>query len=98
MHRLLEITENSQCQDPRDKVYGLLGLANDYEAGEIRLGAREECLEARKERIAGRSVKLEAGQEGLECADVGLESRLDPLEAGEDRLEPASARHGVAAP
>lgn len=29
MHRLMKITEKSLCQDPKDKIYGLLGLAND---------------------------------------------------------------------
>ncbi|KAH8745021.1 hypothetical protein F5882DRAFT_423371 [Hyaloscypha sp. PMI_1271] len=35
LHSLLEITENSLCREPRDKVYGLLGLANDCEVGDI---------------------------------------------------------------
>ncbi|KAM5349036.1 hypothetical protein ACJ41O_008859 [Fusarium nematophilum] len=28
---LLKITENSLCRDPRDKIYGLLGIANDVQ-------------------------------------------------------------------
>ena len=32
---LLNQTHNLQCTDPRDKVYGLLGLASDLNAGEL---------------------------------------------------------------
>jgi hypothetical protein len=35
LHRLIQITQNALCKDPRDKIYGLLGLANDYKPGEI---------------------------------------------------------------
>lgn len=34
---LLEATRDSLCSDPRDKVYGLLGLANNVRAGRIEI-------------------------------------------------------------
>ncbi|KAH8659958.1 hypothetical protein BX600DRAFT_467000 [Xylariales sp. PMI_506] len=35
LHKLVEITEGTLCRDPRDKVYGLLGLAKDCHPGDI---------------------------------------------------------------
>lgn len=35
LHKLLEITKDTLCQDPRDKVYGLLGIAKDCYLGDI---------------------------------------------------------------
>lgn len=35
LRSLLEISKESKCQDKRDKVYGLLGLASDMAKGEI---------------------------------------------------------------
>jgi hypothetical protein len=35
LHSLIDITENSLCRDPRDKLYGLLGLADDVQAGDF---------------------------------------------------------------
>ncbi|KAH7131598.1 hypothetical protein B0J13DRAFT_642410 [Dactylonectria estremocensis] len=34
---LVKITENSLCRDPRDKIYGLLGIANDVQGRPIEI-------------------------------------------------------------
>jgi len=35
LYTLLITTEKSLCQNPRDKIYGLLGLANDFRGGDL---------------------------------------------------------------
>lgn len=35
LHALLSMCESSLCQEPRDKIYGLLSLAADFQAGDI---------------------------------------------------------------
>lgn len=37
LHKLIENTERSQCREPRDKIYGLLGLASDFKQGSIKV-------------------------------------------------------------
>jgi hypothetical protein len=35
LHNLIEATEKSQCREPKDKIYGLLGLSSNIQEGTI---------------------------------------------------------------
>ncbi|KAF4958054.1 hypothetical protein FGADI_2684 [Fusarium gaditjirri] len=35
LHKLVDITSNSLCRDPRDKVYGLLGITSGFQFGDF---------------------------------------------------------------
>lgn len=45
LHELLMMCGTSLCQDPRDKIYGLLGIASDYKLGDIVVDYRRSYLE-----------------------------------------------------
>jgi hypothetical protein len=52
LHTLLENCERSLCQEPRDKVYGLLGLASNVDDGEVAVDYSKPLLELYMDTIA----------------------------------------------
>lgn len=56
---LLETFQNNLCKDPRDKIYGLLGMASDVRNGELSIDYRTELYEVWWELLSVYSSKLE---------------------------------------
>ncbi|KAL3426540.1 HET domain-containing protein [Phlyctema vagabunda] len=65
LHSLLESCETSVCQEPRDKVYGLLGLANDVKEEEVDIDYSKPLFELYTDTL---SIVLK-GAAGRDVAD-----------------------------
>jgi hypothetical protein len=59
---LLEACQASECADPRDKVYGLLGLANDCGEDELVVGYSKTVYEVYRDVIAFHSSRTRSQQ------------------------------------
>ncbi|TVY44317.1 Heterokaryon incompatibility protein 6,OR allele [Lachnellula subtilissima] len=73
--QLLETFGNSVCFDPRDKVYGLLGLANDCKLGAVTADYNKSTEEVFEEVVAfyyHQSLELEISQTNMNWRCPGM--------------------------
>ncbi|KAK3390262.1 hypothetical protein B0H63DRAFT_557260 [Podospora didyma] len=57
LHSLIDMTENSLCRDPLDKIYGLLGLAGDFQTEDFGISYKKSVQEVYQDAIRWYYVK-----------------------------------------
>ncbi|KAK4169730.1 hypothetical protein QBC43DRAFT_198160 [Cladorrhinum sp. PSN259] len=74
LHTLIDITECSLSQDPRDKVYGLLGLASDFHYEDFDIDYKKPLEEVYRDVIQWYHSKH--GKDHDSCSLVGFSQML----------------------
>jgi len=65
LHALLEDCERSMCKEPRDKVYGLLGLASNIREGQVIVDCSKPMFKIYEETVEQNFAKMNSSPEEL---------------------------------